>query len=87
MISSVRDADQAKDFLHALRGKAGALPVSGLGDEAVQVVLQPSPERAKIEWVVARKGGTVIGAGDEEFATSARMTKDEKIALVRGALK
>ncbi|HEX4513936.1 MAG TPA: DUF6599 family protein [Polyangiaceae bacterium] len=87
MIASVRDADQAKDFLHALRGKPGALPVASLGDEAVQVVIQPSADRAKIEWVVARKGGTVIGAGDEEFAIDARPTKDEKIATVRAALK
>jgi hypothetical protein len=87
MIASARDADQAKDFLHALRGKPGALPVASLGDEAVQVVLQPSPERAKIEWVVARKGGNVIGAGDEEFALAARPTKDEKVASVRAALK
>jgi hypothetical protein len=87
VIASVRDADQAKDFLHALRAKPGALPVASLGDEAVQVVIQPAPDRAKIEWIVARKNGTVIGAGDEEFAIDTRPTKDEKIALVRGALK
>lgn len=90
VVSSVRDADQAKDFLHALRGKPGALPVANLGDEAVQVVLQPSPERAKIEWVVARKGGSVLGVGDEEFVAQdakARLSKDEKIDKVRASLK
>jgi hypothetical protein len=86
MIASARDADQAKDFIHALRAKAGALPVANLGDDAALVVIQPTPERAKIEWVVARKGATVIGAGDEEFDTKTRPTKDEKIAMVRIAL-
>ena len=84
------DADQAKDLVHALRGKPGALPVASLGDEAVQVVLQPSPERAKIEWIVARKGDTVIGVGDEEFVAQdpkMRLTKEEKTDKIRASLK
>jgi hypothetical protein len=90
VVSLVRDGDQAKDFLHALRGKPGALPVANVGDEAVQVVLQPSPERAKIEWIVARKGGSVLGVGDEEFVAQdakLRLTKDEKLEKIRASLK
>ncbi len=94
VVSSLRDGagavDQAKDFLHALRGKPGALPVPNVGDEAVQVVLQPSPERAKIEWIVARKGASVLGVGDEEFVAQdpkTRLTKDEKLEKIRASLK
>ncbi len=96
IVSAVREtADQAKDVLHTLRGKPGALPVANLGDEAVVVVLQPSPERAKLEWVVARKGASVLGVGDEEFAlqgdakeqAAARLSKDDKVAKLRGLIK
>jgi len=87
VVSVKAGADGAKDVMHALRGKPGALPVSGLGDEAVLVVLQPTPERAKIEWLVARKGDAVLGVGDEEFAAPARMSKDDKTALLRTLLK
>jgi hypothetical protein len=80
-------ADRAKDAMHAFRAKPGALPVAGLGDEAVLVVLQPTPERPKIEWLVARKGDKVLGVGDEEFTPAARLTKDEKTAKLREMLK
>ncbi len=91
MASAVRDnADQAKDFIHLLKSKPGALPVANLGEEAVFVTLQAAPERAKIDWVVARKGSSVLGVGDEEFVAqdaTMRLSKDEKIAKVRSALK
>jgi hypothetical protein len=91
MVSAVREGvDSAKDLIHLLRGQAGALPVANLGDDAVEVVLQASPERAKIDWIIARKGPNVMGVGDEEFASedaSLRLTKDEKIAKLRAELK
>ena len=91
VVSAVRDnADLAKDLIHALRAKPGALPVANLADEAAFVVLQASPERAKIEWVVARKGSNVLGVGDEEFAAqdaSAHLSKDEKIEKLRALFK
>jgi hypothetical protein len=90
-LAAVRDtADQAKDLIHALRAKPGALPIANLGDDAVVVVLQPSPDRAKIEWVVARKGANVFGVGDEEFAiqdAKAHLSKDEKVVKVSALLK
>ncbi len=91
VVSAVRDnADLAKDLIHALRAKAGALPIANLGDEAAIVVLQAAPERAKIEWVVARKGNRVLGVGDEEFTAQdakTRLSKDEKTEKVRALLK
>lgn len=90
------DADQAKDALKTLRGKPGALPVANLGDGAVDVVLQATPDRPKVEWVVARKGGMLLGIGDEEFVlqpgtpldkqADVRMSKDDKIARLRALL-
>ena len=91
VVSAVRDnADQAKDFIHALRGKPGALPIANLGDEAAQVVLQAAPDRAKIEWVVERTGAIVLGIGDEEFVAqdkALRLTKDEKTEKLRALAK
>ena len=88
VVSAVtKDTERAKDVIHALRGKPGVLPVANLGDEAVLVVLQPTPERAKIEWLVARKNDTVLGIGDEEFAAPARLSKDDKTQLLRSLLK
>jgi len=80
-------ADRAKDAMHAFRAKPGALPVANAGDEAVLVVLQPTPEAAKIEWLVARKGDVVLGVGDEAFAAPAHMSKDDKTQLLRSLLK
>jgi len=95
VVAAPRDTeDQAKDLIHALRAKPGAMPVTSngakLGDEAVLVVLQAAPERAKIEWVVARRATSVFGVGDEEFSADdakAHVTKDEKIEKVRALLK
>ncbi len=41
--------------------------MKGLGDEAVQIVVQEAAERAKAEYVVARRGTLVAGIGDEEL--------------------
>jgi hypothetical protein len=91
VVSAVRDTpDQAKDLIHLLRTKPGALPVANIGDEAVEVVLQPTPERAKIDWLVVRKNGNVLGVGDEEFVAQdakMRLTKDEKLEKVRALIK
>jgi hypothetical protein len=82
--------DDARDTLRAFRLRPGSIPVKGLGDEAVQVSLQEAPDRAKAEYVVARKGGSVYGVGDEELVLDPstpsdklaplRLTKDEKVA-------
>jgi hypothetical protein len=97
-IAMVRaDADAAKETFRAFKLRPGALPVKGLGDEAVQVVLQEAPDRAKAEYVVVRKGNAVEGIGDEELvldpATPSeklaplKLTKDEKIAKLGAWVK
>lgn len=84
------DADAAKEVWRAFKLKAGSLPVKGLGEDVVQVVVQEAPERAKAEYDVARKNTLVMGIGDEELvldpATPAekqaplKLTHEEKIA-------
>ncbi len=97
-IAMVRDAaDGARETFRAFKLRPGALPVKGLGDEAVQVVLQEAPDRAKAEYVVARKGTMVAGIGDEELvldpATPSdklaplKLTKDDKMQRLAAWLK
>jgi len=83
-------ADDAKDAFRAFKLRPGALPVKGLGDEAVQLQIQEAPDRAKAEYIVVRKGTSVMGVGDEELVLDPgtpsdklaplKLTKDEKVA-------
>jgi hypothetical protein len=84
------EAAAAKESFRAFRLKAGSMPLKGIGDEAVQVVVQEAPDRAKAEYLVARKGALVAAVADEELVLDPatpteklaplRLTKDEKIA-------
>jgi hypothetical protein len=90
------DAEGAKEAFRAFKLLKGALPVKGVGDEAVQVVVQEAPDRAKAEYVVARKGAVVAGVGDEELVLDPstptdkqaplKLTKDEKVAKLQAWL-
>jgi hypothetical protein len=83
------DVAGAKEAFRAFKLKPGSLPVKGVGDEAVQVVVQEAADRAKAEYVVARKGALVAAVGDEELVLDPaapkeklaplRLTKDEKV--------
>jgi hypothetical protein len=91
------DADAAKEAFRAFKLKPGALPVKGLADEAVQVIIQEAPDRAKAEYIVARRGTTVAAVGDEELVLDPstpsdklahlKLTKDEKIQKLAAWLK
>lgn len=90
------DADQAKDALKTIKAKPGTLPVAGLGDEAAHVVVPAQGGGPKVEMLVARKGNTIWGISDEEYALreagggekeqKARLTKDEAIAKLKPLL-
>jgi hypothetical protein len=83
------DASAAGEVFRAFKLRAGSTPLKGVGDEAVQVVLQEAPDRAKAEYVVARKGAMVAAIGDEELVLDPgtpkeelaprKLTKDEKL--------
>jgi hypothetical protein len=83
------DADGAKEAFRAFKLKPGSTLVKGLGDEAVHAVVQEAPDRAKAEYVVARRGGLVVAVGDEELVLDPstptdklaplKLTRDEKV--------
>ncbi|MDP9002232.1 MAG: hypothetical protein M3O46_19235 [Myxococcota bacterium] len=83
------DADGAKETFRAFRLRPGAASIKGLGDEAVHLFLQEAPDRAKAEYVVARKGSLMAAVGDEELVLDPstplerqaplKLTKDEKL--------
>ena len=84
------DAEGAKEAFRAFKMKAGSVPLKNLGDEAVQVMIQEAPDRAKAEYIVARHGTLVAAVGDEELVLDPgtpndklaplRLTRDEKMA-------
>ncbi len=77
-IATIRaTADDAKEALRAFKLRPGALPVKNLGDEAVQVLIQEAPDRAKAEYIVARKGTNVFGIGDEELVLDPATPSDK----------
>ena len=90
------DEFQAKDMMKTLKQRPGSIPVSGVGEEAVHVVNPGEGSAPKVEILLARKGGSVVGVADEEYALkaaapdkvqAARLTKDEAIAKVKAILE
>ncbi len=83
------DVAAGKEVFRAFKLKPGSTPVKGLGDEAVQVVIQEAADRPKAEYVAARKGSVVVAVGDEELVldsstpaeklASLKLTKEEKL--------
>jgi hypothetical protein len=81
MVAVVReDAAAAKETMKAIRARPGWLPVAALGEESCATTV-PGP--AKSEYVLARQGPQVLAVGDEDFAPGARLSKDEKVALLK----
>lgn len=81
-VAIVREnSDGAKEVLRAFKLKPGSLPVKGLGDEAVLAIIQEAPDRAKSEYVFARKGGLVAAIGDEELVLDPTMPSDKQAPL------
>jgi len=84
-------ADEAKtaQAWKAVRGRPGALPVAGVGEEAVAVAVGPaSPGGEPREYVFARRGALVAGAGDEDLAGGAngsakRLSREDKVSRLR----
>lgn len=82
-------AEGAKEVFRAFKLKSGATALKGVGDEALSVLVQEGSDRAKAEYLVARKGAAVMAVGDEELVlepgTSSdklaprKLTKDEKL--------
>jgi hypothetical protein len=75
------DTEGAKEVFRAFKLKPGSLPVKGVGDEAVQVVVQEAPDRAKAEYIVARRANLVAAVGDEELVLDPATPSDKQITL------
>jgi hypothetical protein len=95
MSLATADLQAAKDAMNVFRARPGSLPIAGLGDEALHVVVQSSKEAPKAGFLLARKGAVVIGAGDDEIALrtagpqeqdAATMSKDDAVAKVKAWL-
>jgi hypothetical protein len=96
ILSIVRDdVDQAKDVLKTFSKVKGAGEEKGVGEHGHHLTV--TKEGAKIEWVVARAGKTVMGVGDEEYVVKQGMgpadrekvsiPREEKVAKLRALLK
>jgi hypothetical protein len=87
------EAPRAQDDLKVVKGRPGALPLAGVGDEGAHVMLAEGDGLPKSEYLFGRKGNIVIGVGDEPFAiepgmpeskqVAVRLTKDEKLAHLK----
>ena len=90
------DVEGGKEAFRAFKLKPGSAPLKGVADEAVQVVLQEAPDRAKADYVAARKGALVVAVGDEELVLDPhgsieklaplKLTRDEKMQKLAGWL-
>jgi hypothetical protein len=82
LVAMVRgDVDAAKEVFRAFKLKAGSSPVKGVGEEALLVPIQEGRDRAKAEYVFARKGAFVAGIGDEELVLDPGTPSDQLAAL------
>jgi len=88
------DEAKAADGWKILRGRAGALPVAGLGEDAVAVSIVPAGAGGvRNDYVFAKKGTLLVGVGDEPLAASGpdngaatRLSKDDKVARLKAWL-
>lgn len=90
------DPEQAKDVLKTFAKQKGALEEKNVGEGAVKLMVQDSPDAPKAEWIVARKGKLVLGVGDEPFVLSpgesaaehekVSLSKDDKVKKLKAAL-
>jgi hypothetical protein len=87
------DNDQARDAMKLIKGKPGAYPMKDIADDAVAMVVQEAPDRAKSDYVFARKGNVILAIGDEELVLKTgepaeksapfKLTRDEKLVKLR----
>lgn len=75
------DVDAAREAFRAFKLLPGSAPLKGIADEGVQVVVQEGADRAKAEYLVARKGTLVAAVGDEELVLDPTMSKDKVAPL------
>ena len=87
------DEDSAKDVLKTLRKVDGAKALKDTGVDAVAFSMRDEESSPLVGWVVGRKGGTVVGVGDELFvlrgkpdSQAARIPEAKKLERVKAIL-
>jgi hypothetical protein len=87
------DEDSAKDVLKTLRKVDGAKALKDTGVDAISFSVREEESSPLVGWVVGRKGGTVVGVGDEVFvlrgkseADAARVPEAKKLERVKAIL-
>lgn len=87
------DEDSAKDALKTLRKMDGARGLKDTGVDAIAFSLKDDESSPPVGWVVGRKGGTVVGVGDEVFvlrgkaeAVARRIPEPKKLERVKAIL-
>jgi hypothetical protein len=87
------DEDSAKDVLKTLRKVDGAKALKDTGVDAIVFSVREEESSPLVGWVVGRKGGTVVGVGDEVFvlrgkseAQAQRVPEAKKLERVKAIL-
>ena len=87
------DEDSAKDVLKTLRKVDGAKALKDTGVDAVSFSVRDEESSPLVGWVVGRKGGVVVGVGDEVFvlrgkadSQAARVPEAKKLELIKAVL-
>ncbi len=89
LIAARPDEDGAKDVIKTLKKLEGAKGLKGVPLTDPLAFALPSDSGPKSEWVVARRGSTIVGVGDEPHVLSGdvapadaaklKLTQDEKL--------
>jgi hypothetical protein len=87
------DEDSAKDVLKTLRKVDGAKALKDTGVDAIAFSVREEESSPLVGWVVGRKGGSVVGVGDEVFvlrgkpdAQALRVPEPKKLERVKAIL-
>jgi hypothetical protein len=86
------DEDSAKDVMKTFRKLDGAKSLKDTGVDAIVFNARDDESSPEVGWVVGRKGGVVIGVGDEVFALrkagakTQREPESKKLERVKAAL-
>jgi hypothetical protein len=79
------DEDSAKDVIGTIRKIAGAKAIKDAPFDATAISLRDDESSPLVGWVIGRKGGVVLGVGDEAFALRAAPAGKEAEAAKLGA--
>jgi len=94
VLSIVRaDEESAKDVMKTLKKVDGAKALKGVPFDVVSFGQREDDSSPRVDWLVARKGASVFGIGDEEHvlssdqspaeASAVKLTQDEKLERLK----